>query len=227
MFHVDPKADTQGSLNTSDDVIVTTQGNVGIGVLPESAADTLSLRLTDGGTPTLPRSPLRIEDGAQREGRVLTSNAGGYATWKDLSGDFTPGRVYGFQGVSAISLPVGSALSVFTFTADVAGQYLFEICWWGKFKGRVALPFILFQLQKNSTLVDSFEQYPGANTNDSNVCSLFFTLYGEALTAGETFRLVVTPSSMNTNSTFKDGSGQDTQTTPAWAQAKVNVLRVN
>jgi hypothetical protein len=57
MFHVDPQSDTQGSLHTSDDVIVTTQGNVGIGILPDDAASPPILTLTDGGTSIIPSSP--------------------------------------------------------------------------------------------------------------------------------------------------------------------------
>jgi hypothetical protein len=223
MFHIDPQGDTDGSLNTGDDVIVTTEGNVGIGLLPE-ATTPYSLTLTGGGTPAVPHSPLRIEDGNEAEGRVLTSDADGYATWKDLPAGFTPGEVCGFLDIPAKSFPHGQTASGFTFTADAAGSYLFEIRWWGRFKGLVSTPFMIFDLLKGgSTMVDTFELYPGANTVDNNnVVSLCLTLYGEAL-VGETFTLRVSTNTQGGTS----GHGQDTQASPAWTQSKVKVLRVN
>jgi hypothetical protein len=217
MFHVDPKGDTQGSLNTGDDVIVTTEGNVGIGILPEPTTPH-SLTLTGGGTPAAPRSPLRIEDGNQQEGRVLTGNANGYATWQDLPAGFNPGRVYGLQGIPATS--VSTTVTVFTFTADIAGLYTFEIRWWGRLIRQVTVPFVIFNLYKGSSLVDTFEQYGGLNSTDIGTFSLCLTFYADAA-AGDSFTLRVTPSGTSLP------GGQTTQVSPDWTQAKVNVLRIN
>jgi hypothetical protein len=93
---------------------------------------------------------------------ALKSNLGSpnYGTWKDLPAGFNTGRVYGLQGIPATNIPL-AITTVFTFTADVAGLYLFEIRWWGKLKQTgLKMPFMIFNLYKgsSSTAVDTFEQ---------------------------------------------------------------------
>jgi hypothetical protein len=123
-----------------------------------------------------------------------------------------------------MNLPYGGGpYTVFTFTADVAGSYLFEIRWRGRLKGQTILPFAIFGLHRGSLMVDSFEQYFGSNPDDINTFSLCLTLYGKALAAGDVFTLRVTVSGAN----IYTNHGQNTQVTPPWTQAKVNVLRVN
>jgi hypothetical protein len=224
MFHVDPKGDTQGSLNTGDDVIVTTEGNVGIGILPEPTTPH-SLTLTDGGTPATPRSPLRIEDGNQQEGRILTSDANGYAAWQDLPAGFIPGRVYGLQAIPARTVAWSATVTDqitaagFTFTADVAGSYIFEVRWWSKYSQPAVSGYIHFYLYKGSAVVDQFEQYVGANATDISSFTVCFSFYSTAV-AGDVFALYV----RQQNGPKRPIS---TQATPAWTQSKVNVLRVN
>ena len=56
IFHIDPKGDTSGGItNTSDDIIVTATGNVGIGTISPDARmhiktdnDTPAFKLQDG-----------------------------------------------------------------------------------------------------------------------------------------------------------------------------------
>jgi hypothetical protein len=231
MFHVDPKGDTRiilpDTVGLADDVIVTTGGNLTIGSLPESVADTFSLLLTGGGTPSVPKSPLRIVDGNQQEGRVLTSyDTDGNAYWQNLPAGFSSGRVYGFQNVPAISFPYSTPTDIFTFQPDVPGSYLFEIRWWGKYKGQVAMPFMIFYLYRGSGVVDIFEQYSGINPDDSdNVCTLCLTLYGEALNTTDIFSIKLRVLSFY--SSWQTNARQDTQTDPEWARTKVNVLRVD
>jgi hypothetical protein len=223
MFHVDPQSDTYidtgttppDTLGLADDLIVTRAGNLGIGNLPQPEVDTLALRLTDGGTPSIPRSSLRIEDGNQQEGRALTGDAGGNASWQDLPATFTFGRVYGLQVLPELHLSRNNNTTSFTFTADVAGNYLFEIRFWGLFgTGRGSMGC---QLLRGSTLVDSFEYYSGLNPSDNdNALTVCFTLYGEADNAGNIFTV-----------TLSTNRNVYTQTSPAWTQSKVNVLRVN
>jgi hypothetical protein len=84
---------------------------------------------------------------------------------------------------------------------------------------------MIFQLLRNGSAVDTFEQYGGANTVDHNVFSLCLTLYGKALAAGETFTITVQTSTQHNNT--GSNAGQDTQASPTWTQSKVNVLRIN
>jgi hypothetical protein len=229
MFHVDPQNNTSIDTNTTppdtvglaDDVIVSLEGNVGIGVFPEAGSPPLIL--TSGGTPSVPKSPLRIEDGKQQEGRVLTSNdASGNASWQDLPAGFTQGQVYGLHGIPAgfhqNVLP--PTINVFTFTADTPGSYIFEVRWRGKFRNPVQRNFVHFFLYKGSTAVDQFEQYSGANYTDPCVFTVCFSFYSLAA-KGDVFTLRTRP--LDT----PNGSGMDTQVSPAYTQAKVNVLRVD
>jgi hypothetical protein len=237
MFHADPKHNTAVSLadtlNVEDDVIVTTAGNLSIGALPPAAADTIGLRLTDGGTFHAIRSPLRIEDGNQQEGHVLTSDASGngYATWQPRPAGYEPpGRVYG-----AIGIPAGTFVrsqpntftiqsTGFTFTADVAGSYIFEVRWWSKYSQLVQANYIRFYLYRGAKEVDTFEQYAGSNSYDMNVFSACFALYSEA-EKGDVFTLRLVPGFYN-GSAGTTGA-LTTQTAPPWTQSRVNVLRIN
>jgi hypothetical protein len=238
MFHVDAQNNTSIDTNTTppdtvglaDDVIVGMEGNVGIGVFPEAGSPPLIL--TGGGTPSIPKSPLRIEDGNQQEGRVLTSNdAYGNASWQDLPAGFASGRVYGFRNMPAQSFPTGgnygyNAPVAWSFKPEVTGKYLFELRWWGKFKGVVSMPYVIFYFYKGQVLEDIFEQYVGANASDSdNVFSLCLTFYGEALNTTDVFTLRVYPASFH--SARRAGAGQDVLASPEWAQSKMNILRID
>ena len=72
VLHIDPKRDTNttGSINTSDDVVITSAGNVGIGVV--APTEKLDIRGT-----------FRLRDGNQAVNKVLVSDALGNAQWSD------------------------------------------------------------------------------------------------------------------------------------------------
>ncbi len=68
IFHVDPKQDTSGSINTSDDVVVDSSGRLGIGEInPQQRVD------IDG--------TFQLMDGTQALNRVLVSDNLGRASW--------------------------------------------------------------------------------------------------------------------------------------------------
>lgn len=225
MFHVDAQSDTDGSLHTSDDVIVTGEGNVGIGAIPP-AASPVRLLVTDGGTPAAPKSPLRITDGYQEGGKVLTSvNTNGDARWETLPGQIVPGEAYGLYGIPEQTVhehvnnntlyDVG-----FNFTANVAGFYAFEIRWWGRHRdgqSAVAIVILHYRLLRNGSNVDEYETYLTLNGTDASYFCTCFTLYSQA-TAGQTFTMRARPSYY-----------MDTEANPStpWTQAKVNILRLN
>jgi hypothetical protein len=80
MLHVDAKGDT-GSLlkDTLDDVVITSQGRIGIGALnPQTRLDIVS--------PTA--GAVRIEDPTAGGGKVLVSDAGGRVSWTNISGSW-------------------------------------------------------------------------------------------------------------------------------------------
>lgn len=75
---VDPKGDTSGTSGTTEDVIVLSNGNVGIGT------STPAVRLDV-------RGDFRMVDGVQREGAFFVSDENGIASW--IPADFIGRRV--------------------------------------------------------------------------------------------------------------------------------------
>ncbi|WP_353123517.1 hypothetical protein [Dysgonomonas capnocytophagoides] len=72
ILHIDSKGDTSLSTNTDDDIIVDSNGNMGIGTIaPQAKLDILG--------------KIRINDGTQEDGYVLTSDANGLASWKRIT----------------------------------------------------------------------------------------------------------------------------------------------
>ena len=79
LLHVDAKGDTNGSLNVSNDVVVTKEGRIGVGTLsPQARLHIVS------STP----GAIRIADGTEGGGRILTSDANGRAYWTALVGSW-------------------------------------------------------------------------------------------------------------------------------------------
>lgn len=80
IFHVDSKGDTNGATNVIDDILVDANGNMGIGTITPQA----KLHIVTGGTSSSPKSGIILKDGNEVNGRVLTTDATGLATWKQL-----------------------------------------------------------------------------------------------------------------------------------------------
>jgi hypothetical protein len=226
MFHIDALGDTNGSLNTSDDVIVTNEGNVGIGAIPP-AASTVRLLVTDGGTSAVPKSPLRIVDGNQEGGKVLTSiNNNGDARWQALPGQVAPGEAYGLYTIPAQTIHEHQNNNTmydigFSFTASVNGFYAFEVRWWGVHRDgnkNVAEALLHCRLYiGNTPTSEEYETYVTLNGTDASHFCTCFTLYYD-VTSVTTFRMRVRPSYyMNI---------EENDLTP-WTKAKINVLRIN
>jgi hypothetical protein len=187
------------------------------------AASGVELVVTDGGTPAAPRSPLRIVDGTQDEGKVLTSNAQGDASWQDLPNVFNLGETYGLQGIPAQTIHQHENSNTlydvgFFFTANVAGFYAFEVRWWSRFnESTQGLTILHYRLLKNGSQADEYETYVTLNGTDAAHFCTCFSLYSQA-NAGDVFTMRGRPSYY-----------MFTENNPAtpWTQAKVNVLRLN
>lgn len=71
IFHVDSKSDTNGSNNTTDDVVINSAGNVGVGTTtPQEKLDV--------------NGKIRIKDGTEGNGKVLISDAAGKGSWQKV-----------------------------------------------------------------------------------------------------------------------------------------------
>lgn len=137
-LHVDSKKNntaTPTAAEEADDFIVTSTGNVGIG----NTSPTVKL-LIDNGTNG---AAIKIVDGTQQVGRVLTSDVNGVGTWTNVPaftatvlGTFTATSVnsnsgsgsYVYSGVS-ITLPIGkwavNAGATFTNVSDDLWQHCY------------------------------------------------------------------------------------------------------
>lgn len=71
IFHVDSQSNTNGTNNTTDDVVITNSGNVGIGTT------TPQTKLEVNGK-------IRIKDGSEANGKVLVSDADGKGVWQKV-----------------------------------------------------------------------------------------------------------------------------------------------
>ena len=79
IFHVDPLNDTNGINNTTDDVVISTTGNIGVGTTNPS--NKLSIVTTGANT------GLHLPNGAS-SGNVLVSDATGNASWQSSAIQF-------------------------------------------------------------------------------------------------------------------------------------------
>ncbi len=85
-----------GNLNVSKTSTLT--GNVGIG----GAAGTQKIYITSGGTSAKPVAAVKIIDGNQADGKVLSSDASGIATWQSLPATAST-EPWQIQGGTALS----------------------------------------------------------------------------------------------------------------------------
>lgn len=83
VFHIDGQSNTgtSGTVNVGDDVIVDSNGNIGIGQSPRSDA---KINLYDGGTAASVKPVFQLQDGNEGIGKVLISDASGNATWEEF-----------------------------------------------------------------------------------------------------------------------------------------------
>lgn len=119
-LHVDAKGNTSGATNSSDDVVITKDGNVGIGTLaPKAKLDIL----TSASVPFM-----RIVDGKQAANKVLRSDNSGNASWVDMP--TTMGANYAVTG-SLISYAINTYTLVKAIPVSGAGFYQVAVRWWG------------------------------------------------------------------------------------------------
>lgn len=119
-FHVDGAKDNVSTgvptvAQQSNDFVVLSNGNVGVGTLNPS--NKLDIRSTTNGA-------LKIVDGTQGKARVLTSDANGVATWKDLPVSANT-NIYNSNGTltGARTVAQGANSLAFTSTATTGTNH--------------------------------------------------------------------------------------------------------
>ena len=141
VFHIDAKGNTSGNSNSTDDIIVLSDGRMGIGTLSPSAR----LHIDKGSSSSF----LRIEDTSEGANKYLVSDEEGAGSWIPAVDLF--GKVYRMTSPSqvAITYPynvtspikfnlIKSDSGTLTNNADngfiridANGNYIFTFRWWG------------------------------------------------------------------------------------------------
>lgn len=243
IFHIDGRS-TTASINPDtgipnatqqlDDVIVLSNGNMGIGTITPSA----KIVVEDGATVSSPKAVLKITDANVAKGRIMTAiDANGQATWKDYKYKGKIGQVYGTTELPAQTFPYGAittikkdAANAWSFTIPEEGYYAFDIRWWATYSANI--PLILsntathFYLNiNNSTTVDQYEVYVTINTTDSNRLTAYFALYylAAATDINKNITIAVRPGIAPTT------AGQSIQYNTAipWTTSKITVKRMD
>jgi hypothetical protein len=100
-FHIDgakdnPDTGTPTTAQQANDVVINSAGNLGLGIInPTTKLD------IDNGTTA---GALKIQDGTQGNGKILTSDANGVATWQTSPNSFT------FNDINELTIPVWSTI---------------------------------------------------------------------------------------------------------------------
>jgi hypothetical protein len=224
-FHLDGHASAASSnpagggtlspVQQSDDVVILSDGRLGIGTVSPTARLTVD---TQGAAGVY---PLRVRDGSQGAGKVMTSDADGHASWQTIT---PPPQdvVYALTtlSTSTVGYPVGTATKVATSEFSVAedGFYSIDVRWWADFNNssRSALQKSVtrFQLRRNGTeIVDEFKYHDVTRYR----WTAFFVLYATAQ-AGDKLALYVLPE------VYPSGAAQLRIGTLSHAQCQSKVL---
>ena len=123
IFNIDGGKDnpTTGSAHTAaqqrNDLVFTTNGNLGLGTI----SPTTKLHIDNGAT----NGAIRIIDGTQAEGKVLTSDANGVATWQNKGlGTITNTTVEWSSPTAAnYAYPTGTVIVIGPFSVPTTGWY--------------------------------------------------------------------------------------------------------
>jgi hypothetical protein len=108
LLHVDAKGDTNGSLNIADDVVITSDGRIGVGMLsPQTRLDIHS------STP----GAIRIADGTEGGGKILTSDANGTTSWTNVAGSWYA-TLKGGQSLGAYSGTIAAMWPPFVYSSS-------------------------------------------------------------------------------------------------------------
>ncbi len=193
VLHIDGNSDNSATPTPSqilNDVVITSDGNIGIGTLTPS----VKVDIANTGT-VVP--PLRIIDGSTMTAKILESDADGIASWTDQPISYTKSyraATYG-QGF------VNRTNTVLTLNESIIipqnGKYLLIIRWWGYARRDYPLRniqsgYIYVRLKNDGTnYLDQVEYYLVGTIDDQ----LTFTtsLYLGDRTSGQEIEVLINP----------------------------------
>lgn len=216
IFHIDGAGDTSSSgQNITDDIILSADGQLGIGAMPTSKA-----KVKIEGA-----EPFKLSDGSQAVGKVLSAtDANGNLKW--VTPPISWAQIYNLT--ASKSAKNASSIELFRTTVPYTGKYLVTLRWWGKTSGLTAsLGTIIsayFNLQEivGTTLTgrDGIEYYIPFWASGTIVSFTVF-LIGD-FTAGNQLVLGMTPASpMNKTYYWTYGGNSDNLLNPSVVLFKI------
>lgn len=186
IFHVDPKHDTSGTANTSDDFVITNSGTVGIGVISPAATLDIngSLRIASPSSVTTTSQLYNPMYWDQSTGKVLvTMQTTANAALTISANKYTLGnanntmRSYMFRADNSFYLPAITASSTSSYYTSTSDSDVFSIMPTTgniKVKNRGKNLFIQFN-QSIKVSLDSTVTYPTSGIPPQILCSIDYS----------------------------------------------------
>ena len=206
----------------SDSVVISTAGNVGVGVV---APATVKLDILSDS----PGKGLQIIDGLQQPGYLLTSDASGNARWNAPIGSAGQVEALLLLGLQTIGTNVNTytPISTSTYTVQADGYNVFEIRWYARYASEpsaTARTGTHLQLMKHElstgqdVVADQYEMRCNITADVTDAVTFWVTLSASAK-AGDVLSLRVRQSLTHANLVLNNSN--DLETT------KVIVKRLN
>lgn len=197
VFHIDSKGntitETNGSVsNYEDDVIITEEGRVGLGVLKPSAKLHIKADAPAGNY------GLRLEDNTTGTDKMLVSDDYGNASWADQPK--SEAKIYNITPATPVTYPPNQQSLVLAMPVETTGNYLVSIRWWGVARSWNAYFRLYEGSNDSSNLVsdeyrDGIEYYTGI-ANQDVAFSFTVNLFANA-TAGKFLKISIDPQTDN------------------------------
>ncbi|NDW11090.1 hypothetical protein [Dysgonomonas sp. 520] len=144
IFHIDGQRNTNGNTNISDDVVVKTDGNVGIGTNdPQAKVDIRTATQGEG---------FRLQDGSQGNGMVLTSDATGNGKWSAPGfSDFTrvEPKIFSFS-IPTIDDSSLKSTSAMLKNVSTNQTYSIEMPFYGTYSFTLGMRIVFTNLRSDS-----------------------------------------------------------------------------
>jgi hypothetical protein len=145
----------------ADDVVINSEGLVGIGTTSPTARLTID---TQGASGVY---PIRVRDGSEGNARIMVAEDDeGHASWKTITPP-VPDVVYNLitLATSTVGYNVGTASKVTTseFTVPEDGFYSIDVRWWADFNNTSTSTLqesaTRFQLRRNDVVIDEIKYH--------------------------------------------------------------------
>lgn len=192
LFHIDAQGNTSGTTNISDDIVVDSNGNMGIGTLSPTAK--LHIATTQTG--------LRLQDGTQGAMKMLHSkDSNGNLSWTNQP---TSSATFYYLNSGRKNLPNATRTLLLAIPIAETGNYLIFIRWWGSatttYSRDKNISAYIYLTKASTTAasdygseLDAVEHYVSYPNPNSYFC-FTTSLFGNVAAAGGFLKLWISPS---------------------------------